>query len=311
MATLANSATTDPNEALSHEFHAEAYVLSGRLKIPVEQEIRKQVPVALTGERGGHFYQKIDNYSLEGIISFRSGYTRVSGNPSQKKDHGWVTLSTSVLEGLNVLDVIKADRLVAQVSTDHPKVNGHVPMVTFLGTSFDNLQIGGYPVNVELDLNMCGEKPEDDRAYLDDMSFLNRVEWQRSSILSLPDLPKDLAAEYDKELSIIRDLKSHCNDKRNGDGRTVDIRCSLVKHVDPIPGVKIFGNVLQIPDFGIVKLAEVKVGLEAEKANPSETPSEHPESNYFTLTMLQMKMGCIGEGTANAGTANTNGRNKP
>jgi hypothetical protein len=33
--------------------------------------------------------------------------------------------------------------------------------------------------------------------------------------------------------------------------------------------------------------------------------------NYFNLTMLQMRMGCIGDGNLNAGNASTNGGTRP
>src|SRR6266568_2304740 len=99
-----------------HDFHAEAHALSGNLQLPVRQPIYKQAAVTLTGYDGGHFFQRTEKYSLEGVISFDAGYTHVSGSPSEKKGHGWITLATSVLEGLNVLDVITADRVVAQAS---------------------------------------------------------------------------------------------------------------------------------------------------------------------------------------------------
>ena len=64
----------------------------------------------------------------------------------------------------------------------------------------------------------------------------------------------------------------------------------------PIPGVKSFGNVLEIPGFGIVALGELTVG---EKLY---SDSKRP-SNYFEVSMLNLKMGCIGDGTAKAATA--------
>ena len=154
MATTARSSET---EKVWHEYHAEANVLSGHLKQPVNREIYRQAAVGLDDLRGGHFFQRAEHYSLEGLISFKSGYSHVSGNRSLK-NHGWVTLATSVLEGLNVLDVVTADRMVAQISTEHPLDNGRTPHVTFLGTHFENLRVGGYKVEVELDLGICGDR---------------------------------------------------------------------------------------------------------------------------------------------------------
>lgn len=304
MATAEQSTSTirKPDHP-EHHYHAEASVLSGHLKQPVNREIEKQASVLLMGDRrGGHFFQRAEHYSLEGLISFKSGYTHVSGNRSLK-NHGWVTLSTSVLEGLNVLDVITADRMVAQLSTEHPPENPHVPHVTFLGTHFENLRVGGYPVEVELDLGICGQKPEADTPYTRDSAFLKRVTQQCETIARAKDLPSTLRDEYDEELQRIAKMKEQYAGSGNGH-KPPKLTCSLVKKISPIPGANVAGNVLEIPGFGIVRLAEVDI---------TEVPQDPgtPPGIYFELNMLKMKMGCIGDGTANAGTAAANGHHKP
>src|SRR2546423_176609 len=102
----------------SHDYHAEAHVLSGELQQPVKQPIQQHALVVLKDRRGGHFTQTEEDFSLEGLITFKSGRTRVSGSPSLKPSKGWVTLSSSILEGMNIFEVITADRVVGQVSTD-------------------------------------------------------------------------------------------------------------------------------------------------------------------------------------------------
>jgi len=165
-----------------HVYHAEAHVLSGNLKHPINQPIEHHARVVLERtRRDGHIRQSVEETSLEGLISFKAGHTRASGTKIEKKDlwgndhSGWVTLSTSVIEGLNVFEVVTADRVVAQVSTEHALTTGHVPKVTFLGTRFENLRVAGHPVQIELDFTICGDKPEGDRPYLQDRDFLDRV----------------------------------------------------------------------------------------------------------------------------------------
>jgi hypothetical protein len=308
MAAMARS-TAKENENVWHEYHAEANVLSGHLKQPVNQEIYRQAAVGLEGLRGGHFFQRTEHFSLEGLISFKSGYSHVSGNRSLK-NHGWVTLATSVLEGLNVLDVITADRVVAQVSTEHPLENGHTPHVTFLGTHFENLRIGGYPVEVELDLGICGEKPGGDKLYTSSAGFLDRAEQQSRGIARAHGLPSAVRAEYDTDLAYIGRLKERGDresvDESREEGSHPKVVCSLVSKIAPIgiPGVKTFGNVLEIPGFGIVTLAELTVG--EKRYEPEEMPS-----NYFDLTMLKLQMGCIGDGQAQAANVAANGHHHP
>jgi hypothetical protein len=303
-----------------HVYHAEAHVLSGNLKHPVEQPIEHKARVVLEKTReAGHVTEFVKETSLEGLISFKAGYTHASGSKIEKRDlwgndhSGWITLSTSVLEGLNVFEVITADRLVAQVSTEHAIKNGRIPKVTFLGTRFENLQVGGYPVKVEFDLTICGDRPKDDKPYLADRGFLDRVQRQLDDIAGAKGLPGELEKKYDAKIAYIDDLKKRGRSKdRNGYPK---LECSLVKSIGsiPIPGVKTFGNIIYIPDFGTVSLAEVEVGIAPYDGSSDKTQNlQKPgDSHYFTLHMLNMHLGCIGGGTVTAGSVSANGHNGP
>ena len=309
-----------------HIYHAEAQVLSGHLEHPIKQPIEDYGRAVLENTRRESLItQSVGETTIEGLISFRSGQTRVSGTQVKNKkdiwgnDHsGWVTQSTAVIEGFNVVDVITADRVVAQVSTEHPMIYGHVPKVTFLGSRFENLQVAGYPVQVELDLGICGDKPEGDRPYLEDSGFLKRVRGQLESVKkNSGDVPKVLEEKYRAEIAYIDDLKKRANGGAKG-GRNgySKLRCTLVKSIGPIPipGVKTFGNMIFIPGFGTVSLGEIEVGVEAgsggfsEKMRAGASPSN---SNYFTLHMLSMHLGCPVGGNTKAGSAKSNGNTSP
>src|SRR3984957_16320204 len=144
MATLVKSllSKTEP----SHTYYATADLLTADFEEPLRERVAPRAQVKLP--KDGHYqFKQADPFRLEGLISYRSGYTQVAGHRSPKQGHGFTTLVTSVVEDLNVLDVITADRVVAQISTEHPLYdpdNGltdAVPSVTFLGTRFDNLRI--------------------------------------------------------------------------------------------------------------------------------------------------------------------------
>src|SRR6267378_6453339 len=181
----------------THLFHAQAEILSGELQHPLNQTIQPQAYVKLP-EEGGYRSERAENYRLEGVLSFKSAYTQVAGNRSLKGDgdKGWVTLVTSVVEGLNILDVVTADRVVGQASTHHP-FKGHVPAITFLGTRFENLKINGHHVNPVLDLEICGPPPAGDRPYFEDAGFLGRVQKQRAAISGAKNLPDWARQKYD------------------------------------------------------------------------------------------------------------------
>src|SRR6266446_8453717 len=294
-----------------HVYHAEAQVISGSLKHPLKQPIDLRGRAVIEkSRRDDHISQSLKATSLEGLISFAAAYTRASGSKIEKKDvwgndhSGWVTLSTSVIEGLNVFEVITADRMVAQVSTEHALTSGHVPKVTFLGTRFENLRVAGYPVQIELDFSICGDKPEGDRPYLQDRDFLDRVKRQLDSVAGAKGLPEGLEKQYDAKIAYIDDLKKRANGRAKGERNGYPkLECSLVKSIGPIPipGVKTFGNIIFIPDFGTVSLAEVEVGIQPSHDGFSDkarggSPQEPRDSNYFTLNMLNMHLGCIGGG---------------
>jgi hypothetical protein len=317
--------TTGPVLEQYHIYHAEANLLKGHLEHPIKQPIEDYGRVLLENTRRESLVtQSVGETSVEGLISFKSGHTRVIGSQIRSKtdifgnDHaGWVTLSSSVVEGLNVVDVITADRVVAQVSTEHPMVNGHVPKVTFLGTSFKNLRIGGYPVEVELDLGICGKKPEGDLSYLEDGGFLDRVERQYDSIAGTKGLPETLEKQYDAKIAYIDDLKKRANGRAKGERNGYSkLQCSLVKSIGPIPipGVKTFGNVIFIPNFGTVALAEIEVGIGPSHSDLPHGIGSSPkpsDSNYFTLNMLDMRLGCPVVGSLIVPSVGSNGNTEP
>jgi hypothetical protein len=308
-----------------HIYHAEAHILSGHLEHPIKQPVEDYGRVVLENTRRESLItQSVGETRVEGLISFKSGHTRVIGSQIRSKtdifgnDHaGWVTLSSSAVEGLNVVDVVTADRVVAQVSTEHPMINGHVPKVTFLGTSFKNLRIGGYLVEVELDLGICGNKPEGDLPYLEDSDFLDRVEHQLDSIASAKGLPQSMEKQYDAKIAYIDDLKKRANGRANGDPNGYSkLQCSLVKSIGPIPipGVRTFGNIIFIPNFGTVALAEIEVGVgpsHSDLPHRIGSSSEPSDSNYFNLKMLDMHLGCPVAGALIVPSVGSNGQSFP
>jgi len=293
---------TPADSVPSHDYYARAQLLSGHLERPIDQTIEPQAAISLDGPTDSHFARHAENVSIEGFISFTRGKTRVSGARSLK-DNGWVTVATSILEGLNVFEIFTADRLVSQVSTNHPYKDGHFPHVTFLGTQFHGFRVGGFEPTLTLNLGIC-ERPAGDRSFFQDQNFLRAVREQTEKIAGGRGLPKELKDEYDEKLAYIKTLTGDGNAGEKGGHKP--ITCSLVQSIGeiPIPGVQSFGNVLLIPEFGTVRLAEIEVG---EKA---DSKTGRPNV-YFTFTAATMKLGCVGDGMLAAGTVMANGNTKP
>ncbi len=293
----------------SHEYHAEAHALSGFLHHPVYQRIDEKASVKLREYRGDHRQEKESRYNLEGVVTFESAQSRVSGSRNLK-NKGWITLSTSVLEGLNVLEVITADRVVSQVSTEHAYVDGHVPSVTFLGTQFVNLRLSGFPLQPTFNFGICAKKPSGVTPYVKHLDFLNDVRKQ-TAVIANGNLPTDVRATYSDRLKGIDGLITEV--QKGGTGRTgrdpIVVTCSLITTIDIdeikkiIPGVQAAGNVLFIPEFGTVALAEIDV--------KSTLQDDGEYDNYFNLKMFEMKLGCVGNGSLTGGSSANNGQHHP
>jgi hypothetical protein len=276
-----------------HFYHAEAEVLTGNLRLPLVQEIKSQASAKLS-EKGGYLSQHETDYRLEGVFSFARAYTQTSGNPGLKPGHGWTTLATSVVEGLNILDVVTADRVVGQIFVEYPLV-GYVPEISFLGTRFENLRIAGHPVHIELDWNHFGPKPENDAPYTSSAGFLDRVNRQHEQVRKHSNLLQELIQRY----------TGVSPSEKEPEG----VECSLVSQAGGqtgggFPGA-CHGHVIHIPHFGTICLASVR--LEQSDYNSTGTPKK----TLIRLSMIEARMGCVADGMATVGSLTTNGMTKP
>jgi hypothetical protein len=281
-----------PTPPRYHEYDAEAVALSGSLRLPLIQEVEPPTFVKLN-ERGGYLSQHAENYRLGGAVSFRSAYTQVAGNPSDKTaaGHKWNTLTTAVIEGLNVLDIVTADRIVCQISTDHPLV-GYVPAVTFLGTRFENLRIAGHTVKLDLDLNILGDKPKDDASYTSNRDFIKRIAAQRDRIQSQKNVPTEISSRYNRLPAI--------------SAKQETIECSLVNQSEGgFPG-RCFGNALDVPHFGKIYLGTLTL-----KQSDFDSKTGAPKKTIIAVNMIEMVMGCVGGGGLVGGGGKTNGQSFP
>jgi len=271
-----------------HEYHAEAEVLSGELHMPLKQKIEPQTTAHLY-HRGGYIAEHSDLYRVEGVLSFNRAYTQVAGNRGKKTGHGWATLVTTVIEGLNVLEILTCDRVVGQIITEHPQ-EGYVPEISFLGTRFENLRVAGHPLKVDVDLKLIGDKPVKDAGYAKHPALMERLKKQYAGIHDREDAPAELRKAYNQLSSTLETAEK--------------IECSLVHHVTgSFPGIA-FGNILKIPDFGTVELAKLKICHE-------EYEKGIPQTTTITLTMMDLNLGCAIDGTVPLGTTSSGGKTRP
>lgn len=280
-----------PNTATrKHTYNAEAKILEGNLRLPLVQTVHPVGHAQLAGE-GGYKAIHSREYRVEGVVSIASSYSHVAGNPITKPGGGWSTLSTTVLEGLNILEVVTANRVVGQVITEHP-AEGYVPKISFLGTRFENLRIAGRPLELDLDLEILGETPKNDGPYTKEPGVVSRVSAQYKKILGNKRVLDEVGERY-KQLS-------------SNLGTGFEVECSLVNQVaGSFPGLS-FGHVIHIPMFGTVTLA--KVSILHEEVQPK---TGSPKKTTVKLTMLECKLGCAIEGALDVAGPGNNGQTIP
>jgi hypothetical protein len=215
-------------------YHASAHAVSGHFTRPVQHLIEVQAGTALP-TTGGHGNARVDDFRFNHLVSFKSGYTHVSGSEQREGDkilH--TTLVTSTVEGLNLLDVVTADRLVARISSYYVFEEEH-SHYSFVGTKFENLRIAGYPVELEFN----------DRLFAH-LGTFDKVQ-------------KEL--DTDKEFRKMAEDPFRTGQKQKlGDG-TREILCSIVKNMKTsAPGVRQEGHAFSVHHFGKVFVGEALLG---------------------------------------------------
>ncbi len=285
-----------------HYHHADGVALGGRIEQPFEELIPVQSSLSLPAV-GGHATIRSEAFQYREFISYKAAHTQVSGS-AVTKNGPWTTLVTTSIEGLNVLNVVTADRVVARISSEHP-AEGYHPKISFVGTQFENLRVAGCNVTPEFNLDMCKQSELDGyppQACIHDQGFLDRVNQQRSVFVAEHKKHQD---EQQQKAANLREtisdfISRHAHDYSDGrQQKSGHVLCSLVNQIAvdekerKCPGKRL-GHIFEIPDVGKMYLAELVVS--------------HGE---FQLIMLRFELGCPVVGNTSVVTGRINGVTGP
>jgi hypothetical protein len=197
-------------------FHAEGHAFSGEFHRPVVVPVPALASISLP-TIGGHAHTRVEDFDIPRLVSFKSAHTHVSG--SQQDANTFTTQVTTTIEGLRILDFLTADRIVARLTSEHVRgeKEGHILAI---GSNYENLRLGGYPVQVKLRHDL----------FIDCKTF----------------------ADLKKEIT--KGAKSGTIPSANNGAAL----CSLAEKIQTdLPGAKLDGHVLTIPHFGSIAFAEV------------------------------------------------------
>lgn len=261
-------------------YHASAHALSGQFWRPFQRVIEVQAPSVLPSI-GGLGNSRVDNFRLDDFVSFKAGYTHVLGSEMEVKNaKGQVvkdaegqpkiahtTQVTSTVEGLNILDVVTADRIVGRLTSVHDvedkEAKGEA-RILLIGSRFENLRIAGCAVHVVLHHELFLQLPT--FSAIANLKDKNETDFWKLAAESLEGVNPGAKLEKKKPeapgallCSIVKDFKFKCLDE----GEKI------------CPGVTRRGrHRLYVEDFGNIYLGEVLF-----------------RHSHKTLTMLRIELG--------------------
>ena len=212
----------------SHVYSAYGHALSGRISRPLDHIIEVQAGMSLPSI-GGIGNARVEDFRFRDFVSFKAAYTHVAGSMSDSETH--TSLVTSTIEGLNVLDIVTADRVVTRLAS-RSKNRDAEPQITLFGSKIDNLKIAGCAIHID---------------FADEM-FLRLTTFE------------SIRKEFDSNAEFRRIAADpfFTGQPKNSIGADGVVVCSLVKDIKfDCPGVKRKGHALEVPEFGIVYIGEV------------------------------------------------------
>jgi hypothetical protein len=210
-------------------YQADAAGASGYVTLPVQDVMEIQASAAVP-VNGGHGKARAEKFRHHNIFSFESAESHVVGSYSER-DEAYGTLSSVTVEGLNILNVVTCDRIVARLTGKHPK-NRAEPSFIPLGSRFENLRIAGHPIGVELATDL----------------FTEHNTWSKMKTAHAKD--KKVKAEIQK----LSHYKPKDQSFPEADGMAA---VTLARYDDKLPGgLRWDGRGIYVPHFGTVYLAE-------------------------------------------------------
>jgi hypothetical protein len=199
-----------------------------------------------------------------------------------------------VVEGLNVADMLTADRVVARMAVYHSPTSGSEATYDITGSYFENLRIAGHPVDVKLATHVFHD--HDTYSKVAKAHHARKTDdWLVGSKLTQlkDDQLAKLEDEYHALIGMSGLVKEWKKTKRPEDqggywfSPANDLDWNKQGGSSEILG---FGSIICIPKFGVIRLAEMIV---------------HHHSR--SLTMFRVQMCSSGHGTSSGGTTTGGG----
>ncbi|HYX54218.1 MAG TPA: hypothetical protein VE783_12255 [Candidatus Limnocylindrales bacterium] len=139
-------------------YNASANGLSAEIERPVQQSVPAQAVCNLSST-GGRGFQRVEKFCLPPFVCFDAAYSEVGGSFDECHNIH-TTYAWSVIEGLNIADMVTADKVVSRVVSYSPEEpDGHCNVdgehsFDITGSYFENLRIAGRKIDLDLSTDL-------------------------------------------------------------------------------------------------------------------------------------------------------------
>src|SRR5882724_7685935 len=274
-------------------YGASAYALAAEFERPKKHNLPPQASVVLAGH-GGHGSSRVPGQKVDGLVSYKEAYAEVGG--SYDDCHGiHTTHAWSVLEGVNVADMLTADRVISRIAIYYPADQSGEASYDITGSYFENLRIAGHKIEVKLATHVFN-KQDTFKKVADAHQATTSDEWlEGAGLLSLGD---QQLLELEDQYHALTGMSKMVEEWKKKTGRpaerggyrfSVANNLDLSKQIGPTE-LQGYGSIICIPKFGVIRLAEMTV---------------HKHSR--TLRMFRVQMCSSGHGGADGGTTGGSG----
>lgn len=253
------------NEQKIYALRADASALGGYLDKPLEKAIPTLAPVSLPAV-GGVTTARSEAFTLDEIVSCSRAYTRVSGREQATKGKSSI-LVTAVVEDLNILEVVRAERVVAQISIEL-SAEGRRLGFTLAGSGFEGLRVSGQKCCPTLspDLQKCASDGGAGDGLLGWEDVQRAGSTQGDTLLSGFKSHSEDAYKW----AVSRYGRMSSDPKKPADGDSAEkpvdggsAQASLVSSLAVSGACRGYGHIVLIPDFGQIFFGELFISRDA------------------------------------------------
>jgi hypothetical protein len=264
-------------------YHADALALGGKVVRPVQDIIESQVACSLP-TIGGNAIARSGRFDYKGLLSYESAQSSLTGgieNRDGKDFH--VTGISIVIEKLNILNMVTADRIVARLAAEHGPAGPAMPKepdIITTGCHFDGLRIAGHAAEVVTNHGLFSDLP-------------TYAHWQKAWIGAATEKERVLNSMVGSQMKSARGVEApHLQEVRqafSAHSTAADlpqtVLSSFVRNVDGINGTEIdnWGSIIVVPQFGTIYLGEVIVSAGRRRLNMVRLVLGSPVAGDFII----------------------------